>query len=310
MTLLQTLRSLWDPLKPLLNEATTQKQVQENLSINQLRFKLYQYLETFYAGDYRSLFKGQGLDLKNLREYQPGDEIRKIDWNVFARTGTLHIKEHFEEKQLPIWFFVDATLSMGFGQRISKYDYARQLVSMLGLLALESGHRIGLILWQGRQQPVMIEPTASQAHLQWLMTALEKPLDFQAPTDFPNLSPMLANRALILMLSDFAFLRDLPQTFEILSRLSGKHQIHNVMLIDPVEARLAPGQSWLPISDLRQQETLWLNLHDKTLCSSYEKAFRNILETLQKSLKTWGPVQTVLTENPPETAVLQLVQAA
>ncbi len=315
-----TLKSLWNPVEALLEAQQAQEKdstITPDRLLRQLKLQVSRRLGSPYPGEYRGLFKGQGLDLLNLREYQPGDDIRKIDWNVLARTGVPHIKEYYAEKQIPVWVVVDATETMHFGQMLSKLAYAVQLVGLLGLLALEEGHRVGLLVWDGVETPVRcIPPGNSVPHLQWLIQQVETmahtdAISFQPGENkqFPPLNRIFKNRCLVFCLSDFAFIEDVPEAASILAQVGRKHQLQSLVFIDPAEEQLSEARGWLPLAAPAGQPR-WVNTADRMMVRRYQQCFQEQIATRRKQLLDWGGVQLVNTGNEPSLLLQKLANAS
>jgi uncharacterized protein (DUF58 family) len=116
--------------------------------VQQIQIRTHRLVNTALSGGYRSTFRGQGLEFSEVRAYQPGDEVRRIDWNVTARTGDAYIKTYAEERELTIHFIVDTSLSMDFGSRVrTKRETAAQFCALLSLVALRHQDRVGLTLF-------------------------------------------------------------------------------------------------------------------------------------------------------------------
>lgn len=316
MSLRETLYSLWNPTAELLTQAATdlKPSPKADAFLKHLQVLIQRRLGSPHPGEFRGIFKGHGMDLKSLREYQPGDDIRKIDWNVLARTGVPHTKEYYDERQVPIWFFVDTTASMHFGQSQKKLVYAKYLVGLLGLLALKAGHRVGMVLWRGEQKPEFIRPKPSQTQLEWMITKLDESLPLDSfgvePGHFPDLPSLLTNRCLVFLLSDFGFLDTAPQSLKTLSRLAAKHQVYSLLLMDTVEEELSYGHGWLPLSDGTVKGMVWLNTSDRWLIREYRQAFQQRLEQRKQQLSPWSRFYTVNTQQDPVDVVLQLAGVA
>jgi uncharacterized protein (DUF58 family) len=311
---MRTLQTLWDPTREIilqLEEAQNQHERPEQL-LKRLKMNLHRRLASPYPGDRRGFFKGQGFELHNLREYQPGDDIRKIDWHVLARTGVPHVREHYEEKQVPIWFFVDTTAPMHFGQVESKLAYAKQLVGLLGVLALEMGNRVGLVLWQGAVTPRLIPPKSTETNLQWILQEIEAAMmePGLSPVGFPDITALFQHHSLVFLLSDFAFFEPLPVALRILSRLAPKHRIQSVLLMDPLEKGLSHGLGWLPLSDDRTKTLCWVNLSDRWMIKAYKKLIQQELSERQRHFSPWSRLYHVSTAEDPLNVLLNLVKIA
>lgn len=314
----QFLKELWNPTEEFILQAEEQQEPlsseKTELHLRNLQIRLRKVLDSPYSGDHQRLFKGHGLDFNNLREYQPGDEIRRIDWNVFARTGVPHIKEHLEEKQIPVWFFVDARTPMRFGQRETKLSYSRKLMEVIGLLALEHGHCIGLILWQREKTPLIIKPSKGWAQLQHLahtlQTVADRPAAPPATEGFPNLPLLFSNRCLVFLFSDFSFLEALPESLPILSRLSPKHEVHTLLLMDPVEKDLIYRHGWLPLQEQDGNDSIWVDTTNPWLIGEYRRAFKRQLRRKARILSPWSRFRPILTSEDSLDAVIKLVKAS
>src|SRR4029078_4640547 len=111
--------------------------------IREIELRTVRLVEYLMAGQYHSVFKGRGMDFDEVREYQPGDEVRRIDWNVTARTGVAYIKTYAEERELTVQFLVDTSLSMDFGSRLrTKRETAAQFCALMSLVALRHQDRV------------------------------------------------------------------------------------------------------------------------------------------------------------------------
>jgi uncharacterized protein (DUF58 family) len=116
--------------------------------VRQIQIRTHRLVNTALSGGYRSTFRGQGIEFSEVREYQPGDEVRRIDWNVTARTGVAYIKTYAEERELTVQFIVDTSLSMDFGSRLrTKRETAAQFCALMSLVALRHQDRVGLTLF-------------------------------------------------------------------------------------------------------------------------------------------------------------------
>ncbi len=123
-------------------------------------------VEHLLAGEYRSVFKGRGMDFDEIRSYEPGGDVRAIDWNVTARAGTPHIKRYIEERELAVWFLVDTSASCrtGHGPR-TKRDTIHEITALLALWAARNQDRAGFILFSERIEHID-PPRNGRTHLQ------------------------------------------------------------------------------------------------------------------------------------------------
>jgi uncharacterized protein (DUF58 family) len=196
-----------------------------------------------FAGDYHSAFHGRGIEFAQVREYQPGDDIRTIDWNVTARSGVPHVKEFVEERDLTVIVAVDVSASMAFGSiDWRKCDIAAELAAVFAFSAVQNSDRIGLLLFSTERR-VYIPPRRGRAHAQVIVraavdAAMRGPrgvADFEGAGRF--LERVNAKRAVVIVLSDF-----LDLTFERpLKRLARRHDVVAIALADPREERFPRG---------------------------------------------------------------------
>src|SRR5947207_1673588 len=196
-----------------------------------------------FAGDYHSAFHGRGIEFAQVREYQPGDDIRTIDWNVTARSGVPHVKEFVEERDLTVVVAIDVSGSMGFGSvDWRKCDIAAELAAVFAFSAVQNSDRIGLLLFSTAAR-LYIPPRRGRPHAQVIVraavdAAMRGP---QGAADFDGAGRFLervnAKRSVVIVLSDF-----LDLNFErAVKRLHRRHDVVAVALSDPREERFPRG---------------------------------------------------------------------
>ncbi|MEZ5660788.1 MAG: DUF58 domain-containing protein [Burkholderiaceae bacterium] len=151
--------------------------------LHRLEWSVLRRLDGMIQGDYRSLFRGGGLDLADLREYQYHDDVRHIDWNVTARLQTPFVREYYEDRETGVWFLLDLSPSMDFGSgELSKRMRVIELVGLLGRLFQRQSNPIGALLYGGRVDH-NLRPGNSRRHLLALM---QRVLDYPAPMTAPG----------------------------------------------------------------------------------------------------------------------------
>src|SRR5213595_3952346 len=129
-----------------------------------LEIKTRGLVETAFAGDYHSVFKGRGMNFEDVREYQPGDEIRTIDWNVTARLGTAYVKKFTEERELTVILIVDVSASGNFGSTTeSKRELAAEVACLFAFSAIRNNDKVGLILFSDHVE-LFIPPKKGRVH--------------------------------------------------------------------------------------------------------------------------------------------------
>jgi uncharacterized protein (DUF58 family) len=193
------------------------------------------------AGEYSSAFRGRGVEFAEVREYQPGDDIRTIDWNVTARLGAAYVKRYLEERELSVLFVVDLSASGGFGtRRRTKAELGAEVAAVLALAAVRNNDRVGAMFFTDRVE-YRLEPAKGRRHVLRLVSDL---LAFQPAgtgTDLAlaltELEPTLRRRAIIFVLSDF-----MATGYEtVLGRIARRHDVVGLQLVDPRERELPPG---------------------------------------------------------------------
>ena len=192
------------------------------------------------AGEYSSAFRGRGVEFAEVREYQPGDDVRTIDWNVTARLGAAYVKRYLEERELSVLFLVDASASGRFGSRLrTKTELGAEVTAVLALAAARNNDRIGATFFTDRVE-YYLAPAKGRRQVLRLISDL---LTFEPAgrgTDLGaalgELEPTLRRRAVIFVLSDF-----LATGHEaVLARLARRHDVVALQLIDPRERTLPP----------------------------------------------------------------------
>jgi uncharacterized protein (DUF58 family) len=216
--------------------------------IRRLQLKARRAVEDLLGGEYHSVFKGTGISFEEVREYQPGDDVRAIDWNVTARMGHPYIKRYVEERELTVVLAVDCSGSNQFGTRYQqKREVAAELAAVLAFSAISNNDRVGLVQFTDRVEH-FVPPRKGSRHVLRLIrdvlfyepkhkgTALRDALDF--------LNRVLRRRTIIFFLSDF-FDRDYESAFK---RTGRRHDLIAVRLSDPGEEEL-PAVGLLEVED-------------------------------------------------------------
>lgn len=254
--------------------------------IRQLELRTRRLVDESMAGQYHSAFRGQGMDFDEVREYQPGDEVRAIDWNVTARMNHPFVKKFREERELTVLLVVDLSASGLFGSvDQSKRELAAEIACVLAFSAIRNQDRVGLLLFSEVVEK-FIPPRKGRRHvLRVIRDILYHEPKFRGTSlngalDFAN--RVLPHRAVILVLSDFlgetnpsradiaAHLRRRVVRSESLGRVSAtalrqvsrKHDLVAVQIIDPFEETL-PDLGRLVLQDAETGEVVEINTHDQ-----------------------------------------------
>jgi uncharacterized protein (DUF58 family) len=195
-------------------------------------------VNSLFTGEYRSVFKGQGMEFAEVREYQAGDEVRSIDWNVTARMGRPFVKRYIEERELTVMLAVDLSGSERFGTRGRfKSELASELAAVLAMSAIRNNDRVGAVLFTDRIEHV-VPPRKGRRHALRLMRDLlvfspvGRKTDLAAALEYTG--RMLAHKAIIFVVSDFQS----PDIEHPLKLLAQRHDVVAVTVDDPSEQTL------------------------------------------------------------------------
>ncbi|WP_337170783.1 DUF58 domain-containing protein [Gemmatimonas aurantiaca] len=206
--------------------------------VRRIEVRTRRLVDSRFAGEYRSLFKGQGMEFAEVREYQPGDEVRSIDWNVSARMGRPFVKRYVEERELTIMLAVDLSGSSRFGTRARfKHDLAIELAGVLSLAAVRNNDRVGLMLFTDRVEHALPARKGRKHALRLIRDLLTvrpagRGTSMSAMVD--RLMRLLPHRSVIFLASDF-LADDLEKP---LARLAQRHDVIAITLEDPAERAL------------------------------------------------------------------------
>ncbi|GHC59243.1 DUF58 domain-containing protein [Roseibacillus persicicus] len=206
--------------------------------VRRLELRAKRLVKETFAGDYHSSFKGQGLDFDEFREYQHGDEIRFIDWNVTARLGTPFIRKFREERELSAVIAVDISASMDYGSvRLSKRELAAEITALIAFSARDNGDKVGLLLFAN--EPVLYLPPAKGT--KHILRCIREILATPAPAgavNFPLATKVMMKairqKSLVFLVSDFIG-ADFSKS---IATLSQKHDLVALRIFDPVEREL------------------------------------------------------------------------
>ena len=233
--------------------------------LRRLEWTVIRRLDGLLQGDYRTLFRGFGLDLADLREYQYGDDVRHIDWNVTARLQTPYVREYHEDREVTAWFLLDLSPSVDFGSgEVRKRTVSADFVAVLARVLQRHGNKVGALFY-GEGVDAMIPARSGRRHvLQILHAMLERPVPKRnAPTDLGELlssaAHVMRRRSLVFVVSDFI---SVPGWEDRLGQLVQRHEVVAVRLHDPLEANL-PDIGMLVVQDAETGEQIFVDTHDR-----------------------------------------------
>jgi uncharacterized protein (DUF58 family) len=258
--------------------------------LQRLDWQVIRRLDGLLQGDYRSLFYGYGVDFADLREYQPGDDIRYIDWNVTARMNTPYVRQYVEDREITAWFLLDLSPSMDFGSIDSqKRSVLVDFVATLTRLLTRHGNRVGAIFYGNRVERT-IPARGGRIHvLRLINDLLKQPQLPRAP--LTNLSSLLEaglhgikRRALVFVVSDFI---SAPGWERPLSLLNRRHEVLAIRLWDPREVEI-PDIGPVIMEDAETGERLYVDTHDRTFRKRFQEASRKREAALSETFKRAG----------------------
>jgi len=235
------------------------------------------------AGQYHAVFKGRGMSFDQVREYQPGDDIRTIDWNVTARTGGVYVKQYVEERELTVLLVVDLSASGAFGTvDQSKRELAAEIAAVLAFSAIKNNDRVGVIMFSDRIERY-IPPKKGRAHvLRVILELLEfEPEGTGTRIDVAcdYLTKIQRKRSVVFFLSDFLPERDdatLQQAYErALGVASRRHDVVPLVIGDRAEASL-PDVGLVPLQHLETGEIMWFDSGSRDIRRRFERRWHEM----------------------------------
>jgi uncharacterized protein (DUF58 family) len=211
--------------------------------LRRLQWTVLRPLATALGGDERSLVRGAGMELAEVREYQPGDDVRHIDWNTTARTEQVYVREAYAERALDVWLLLDVSSSIDWGTaQCVKRDRLIDFVGVAGQLLGRRGHRIGSLTF-AYEPLAMVPPGSGRIHLQRLLDRAQAstPTQQRRATNLSaalkQLETFARRRSLVLIVSDFLVADEWQP---MLRRMAQRHEVVAVQLADPREGDLPP----------------------------------------------------------------------
>ncbi|MBR00497.1 MAG: DUF58 domain-containing protein [Verrucomicrobiales bacterium] len=255
--------------------------------VRRLEIRARRLVSESFSGDYHSSFRGQGLDFDEFREYQPGDEVRFIDWNVSARMQETYIRKFREERELSVILAVDISGSTNYGSDfLSKRERAAEIAALLGFSARYNGDKVGLLLFA--KEPVLYLPPAKGGKS--VLRAVREILTARPPEEGTSLSAAcsfalqtLKRKSLIFLISDF-----IDWGFEKpLGSLARQHDVIALPLIDPLEKKL-PNVGRVYLRDPENDQEVIVNTSNRNTRMGLEKLSRRYREGLAAFFKKHG----------------------
>ncbi|MEZ4865402.1 MAG: DUF58 domain-containing protein [Caldilineaceae bacterium] len=270
--------------------AATTEQVTPDQILHRLDWHVIRRLDGLLQGDYRTLFYGQGVDFADLREYQPGDDIRHIDWNVTARMEIPHVRQYLADREITAWFLLDLSPSMAFGavdrqKRLVLVDFVTTLTRLL----TRNGNRVGAILY-GNRTELTIPPHGGRTQVLRIANELLKRQT--PPADvMTNLSPLLETalgtlqrRSQVFLISDFISEPGWERPLHLLNR---RHDVVAIRLWDPREMEL-PDVGLIIMEDAETGEQLYVDTSDRSFRRRFAAAAQARESMMQEAFRRAG----------------------
>ncbi len=243
--------------------------------IRRIELKTRGLVAATFSGQYRSVFKGRGMNFEEVREYQPGDEVRAIDWNVTAKFGEVrgeaYVKKFTEERELTVMLVVDVSASGDFGSvHLSKRELAAEVACLLAFSAIRNNDKVGLILFSDHVE-LFIPPKKGRLHTLRLIREIvyfePKGRGTLPATALDYLNQVVHRRSVVFLISDF----QAPDFTKALGVTSRRHDLIAIPIIDPREEEL-PDVGLLTLEDAETGEQLEINTSDRTTRLAFLKS--------------------------------------
>lgn len=248
--------------------------------VKQIEIQTRRIVNDVFSGEYRSIFKGKGMSFSEVREYQPGDDVRTIDWNVTARNNKPFVKVMEEERELTVYFLVDVSASgrVGSTQRF-KSEIAAEICAVLAFSAIRNGDKVGLINFTGEVEKYL-SPRKGKAYAMQVIrevlfgeyegkgTRIENALQF--------LSRVAHKRSIVFLISDF-YDTDFDNA---LKAVANRHDLIMIHVVDPLDKQL-PNIGLMPVFDAETGEKMVIDTSVKKVRDQYAEHYRSRISNLE-----------------------------
>jgi uncharacterized protein (DUF58 family) len=266
--------------------------------VRQIEIRSNRLVSEALAGSYHSAFKGQGIDFEEVREYQAGDEVRSIDWNVTAKMGTPFVKQYREERELTILLAIDISDSGTFGSsKRSKRERLAELGALLAFSANRNGDKVGLLLFSDQVEQYL-PPNKGQKHVLRILREIlfhpnqSKKTDLNEGLRFIN--RVMRRRAVVFLLSDFIISEYNSQEesvedlfFKELASTRRRHDLVCARIHDPCELEI-PNVGMVHLEDSETGEKIYLNTSSRNFREEYKKQNQEHRQEFEKRLRRRG----------------------
>ncbi|MDG1385543.1 MAG: DUF58 domain-containing protein [Flavobacteriaceae bacterium] len=255
--------------------------------VRKIEIKTRRLSDHVFGGEYHSTFKGRGMTFSEVRQYQFGDDVRAIDWNVTARYNEPFVKVFEEERELTLMLVVDVSGSefFGSGQQF-KREVLTEIAATLSFSALQNNDKVGLLLFSD-QVELFIPPKKGRTHVLRIIRELleyqpkSKQTDIRVALEF--LSGILKKKAIVFLLSDF-----MDDSYEKTLRIAAKkHDLTGIRVYDKREVEM-PNIGLVPMLDSETQKTQWVNTASKAVRNQYQKSHQKYVDTFETLFRKNG----------------------
>jgi len=266
--------------------------------VRQIEIRSNRLVSEVLAGSYHSAFKGQGIDFEEVREYQPGDEVRAIDWNVTAKVGTPFVKQYREERELTVMIAVDVSDSLLYGSsNQNKREKLAELSALLAFSASRNGDKVGMLLFTD-QTELYLPPAKGKKHVLRILREILfhpcKSRGTELSTGIRFLNQVMRRRAVVFLLSDFMVVenpKEEESRMEIflqqISTTRRKHDLICARIHDPIE-KIIPQVGLVEFEDLESGECLTVDTNCRDFRDQYSITYRKEEEELKHNLRRRG----------------------
>jgi|TARA_B100000530_G_C15865613_1_gene451222 uncharacterized protein (DUF58 family) len=255
--------------------------------VKQVEIRTRGLVNDLFGGEYHSVFKGRGMAFSEVREYQPGDDIRLIDWNVTARNRTPFIKIFEEERELTVYLLVDISKSGEFGsQNQLKQEFAAEIASVLGFSAIKNNDKVGLILFSNDVEKYVV-PKKGKSHVLRVIRELLYTTPKNNKTSIKNaldyLLKVAKRKSVVFLISDFID-DDYWSSLKIVNR---KHDLIGIRLFDPAE-KLLPDLGVIKVRDPESGSSFWIDTSSRREMEKLKSQINSDFDTFNKQAKKIG----------------------
>jgi len=249
--------------------------------VRKIEIKTRGLSKNIFAGEYHSVFKGRGMAFSEVREYQYGDPIRDIDWNVTARFNKPYVKVFEEERELTVMLLIDMSASQSLGSRMrTKREYIAEIAAVLSFSAIQNNDKIGVILFSDSVEK-FIPPQKGRKHI---LRVIREILEFSpqsSGTHIPNVLQFFTNaikrRCTAFLISDFA---DTTPLYDSLSIANKKHDVMAIRVFDGLEEEM-PNVGFVRIRDVESGKEMWVNTAQKSVRAKISEQYQLRVQKLE-----------------------------